>query len=52
MLQNLFFYMDRDFYAGQFTKTLVPTFKGFNEAIAKYFIAWFNKSSVVYCSVW
>lgn len=51
MLQNLFFYMDHDFYAGQFTKTLVPTFRGFNEAIAKYFITWFNKSSVVYCSV-
>ena len=51
MLQNLFFYMDRDFYAGQFTKNLVPKFKGFNEFIAKYFITWFNKSSVVYCSV-
>lgn len=57
MLQMKFFYMDRDFYAGQFTKFITPrgsefstlsdgTF--FNENIALYFITWFNRNSGVY----
>ena len=51
MLGMRFFYMADDFYAGQFTKTIFPTFKGFDETVAKYFLAWFNKSSPVYQSV-
>ena len=30
-----FFYMQKDFYAGQFTKTLYPKFNGLNATIAK-----------------
>ena len=48
MLQMKFFYMDHDFYAGQFTKTVVPLFQGFNEAVGQYFAVWFNKSSEKY----
>ncbi len=51
MLGMEFFYMRDDFYAGQFTKTIYPVFKGkelFDEATAEYFLAWFNKSSAVY----
>lgn len=51
MLGMQFFYMKEDFYSGQFTKTLFPKFAGFNETIAKFFLAWFNKSSIVYQSV-
>lgn len=51
MLQMKFFYMDHDFYAGQFTKTIYPKFEHFNEKIAKYFITWFNKYSEKYKSV-
>ena len=51
MLQMKFFYMDHDFYAGQFTKTVFPKFKGFNEKIAQYFITWFNNNSEKFKSV-
>lgn len=40
-----FFYQSHDFYAGQFTKTIFPKFKGLNEKTALWFIAWFNKHS-------
>lgn len=43
MLGMQFFYMPSDFYAGQFTKTVFPKFKEFNEKLAIYFIAFFNK---------
>lgn len=43
-----FFYMSHDFYAGQFTKTVFPKFKGFNWRVALWFISWFNKSSKWY----
>lgn len=43
MLGMQFFYMPSDFYAGQFTKTVFPKFKEFNEKLAMYFIAFFNK---------
>jgi hypothetical protein len=45
MLGMRFFYMERDFYAGQFTKTIFPKFDGLNETNAQYFISWFNKLS-------
>ena len=37
-----FFYMEKDFYAGQFTKTIYPKFENFNKNIAFYFIALLN----------
>ena len=48
MISMNFHYMKHDFYAGQFTKTLVPKFKGFNEHVALYFISILNKYSTVY----
>ena len=48
MMGMRFFYMNSDFYAGQFTKTLFPLFDGFDEDVALYFIAQFNKYSEVY----
>jgi len=43
MIEMRFHYMERDFYAGQFTKTAFPTFSDFNEHIALYFITLFGK---------
>ena len=51
MLGMKFFYMKRDFYAGQFTKTIFPKFSHFNERIALYFIALLNKCSKLFLSV-
>ena len=50
LLQMKFFYINHDFYAGQFTKSVKPLFDGFNEAVGQYFSIWFNKSSEVYKS--
>lgn len=43
MLGMQFFYMQKDFYAGQFTKTCYPKFERFNQKIAHFFIAYLNK---------
>ena len=43
-----FFYMKKDFYAGQFTKTIYPKFDYFNETIAKFFISIFNANKNKY----
>ena len=43
-----FFYMERDFYAGQFTKTLFPRFEGLNRKNVDYFISLLNKHQVIY----
>lgn len=51
MLGMEFFYMAKDFYAGQFTKTIYPKFSNFNEELALYFISLFNKKSEVFKSV-
>lgn len=51
MLGMRFFYMDRDFYAGQFTKTLFPTYDFLNKNNVHYFIALLNKQSDLYKSV-
>ena len=48
MLGMRFFYMESDFYAGQFTKAIIPKFPVFNKKIAQYFITWFNKNEKVY----
>lgn len=51
MLGMRFFYMDSDFYAGQFTKTLFPTYSFLNKNNVQYFIALLNKQSGLYKSV-
>ena len=51
MLGMQFFYMEKDFYAGQFTKTVYPKskkIKKFNRWIAQYFIAHLNKFQKIY----
>ena len=40
--------MDKDFYAGQFTKTLYPKFSIFSQRIAQYFIVLLNKNQKIY----
>lgn len=51
MLGMQFFYMEKDFYAGQFTKTIYPKFANFNSKIAHYFIALLNKNQQIYQGV-
>ena len=48
MLWMQFFYMEKDFYAGQFTKTLFPRFERFNSLLAQYFIALMNKNQKIF----
>ena len=48
MISMRFHYMQHDFYAGQFTKTLLPKFDGFNETIGLYFASILNKHSSYY----
>lgn len=50
MISMKFHYMQHDFYAGQFTKTLIPRFQDFDEKIALYFMAILNKHSAYYQS--
>lgn len=50
MMGMKFFYMEKDFYAGQFTKTIFPKFEGFDEDIALYFVTLLNMNSEVYSS--
>lgn len=50
LLQMSFFYMEHDFYAGQFTKTIFPKFDGFNENVGLFFVTLFNKQSEKYKS--
>lgn len=50
MISMKFHYMPHDFYAGQFTKTLIPIFEGFDETLALFFIAILNKHSSYYQS--
>ena len=40
--------MEKDFYAGQFTKTIYPKFDYFNSKIAQYFIVLLNKNQKIY----
>ena len=51
MLGMQFFYMEKDFYAGQFTKTIFPKFSYFNRKIALYFISLLNKNQKIFQSV-
>ena len=43
-----FFYMEKDFYAGQFTKTIFPKFDNFNKELALFFISIFNANKSKY----
>jgi hypothetical protein len=51
MIEMRFHYMEDDFYAGQFTKTAFPIFKGFNKRIALYFITLFGKYQSIFQSM-
>ena len=54
MLGMQFFYMEKDFYAGQFTKSVYPNRKmiiRFNSNIAQYFIVLLNRFSSLYQGV-
>lgn len=52
MLGMQFFYMEKDFYAGQFTKSIYPKFTHpFNAKIALYFIAQLNKKQRIFQGV-
>lgn len=48
MIAMKFFYMEHDFYAGQFTKTAFPKFEGFDKTTALYFIALLNKHQDIF----
>jgi len=51
MIEMKFHYMERDFYAGQFTKTAFPLFEGFNKRLALYFITLFGKHQSIFQGV-
>lgn len=51
MLGMQFFYMEKDFYAGQFTKTIFPKFDYFNKKVALYFLSLLNKNQKIFQSV-
>lgn len=48
MIAMQFFYMEHDFYAGQFTKTAFPKFDKFNKTIALYFITAISKHKDIF----
>ena len=48
MLWMQFFYMEKDFYAWQFTKTIYPKFNKFNAILAQYFIVLMNKNQKIF----
>ena len=51
MMGMQFFYMEKDFYAGQFTKRAIPKSFSLTKRIANYFIALLNKQQQVFQSV-
>lgn len=51
MIGMQFFYVDRDFYAGQFTKRAIPKGFNLNYKIAMYFISLMNKQQKVFQNV-
>ena len=50
MIATRFFYMDKDFYAGQFTKRAIPIGFSLNSRLANYFITVLNKKSKIFQS--
>ncbi|MCQ2340409.1 MAG: restriction endonuclease subunit S [Paludibacteraceae bacterium] len=51
MLGMQFFYVDHDYYSGQFTKSIRPKDFELDEVLALWFISWFNQSSNYYKSL-
>ena len=51
MIGMQFFYMENDFYAGQFTKRAIPKSFLLTQRIAHYFITLLNKNQLVYQNV-
>lgn len=51
MIAMQFFYMEKDFYAGQFTKRAIPKSFKLNKRIANYFISLLNKHQEVFKNV-
>lgn len=51
MIAMQFFYMEKDFYAGQFTKRAIPKSFLLNEKIAIYFISLLNKNQNIFQNV-
>ncbi|MCR1912958.1 MULTISPECIES: N-6 DNA methylase [Enterococcus] len=43
-----FFYLEKDYYTGQFTKSIVPKFENFERNIGLYFISLFNQNKTYY----
>ena len=50
MIAMRFFYMDKDFYARQFTKRAIPIGFSLNSRLANYFITVLNKKSKIFQS--
>ncbi len=51
MIAMQFFYMDKDFYAGQFTKRAIPKSFTLNNRLANYFISLLNKHQEIFKNV-
>jgi hypothetical protein len=51
MIAMQFFYMQRDFYAGQFTKRAIPKLFSLTPRLANYFISLLNKNQQVFQNV-
>lgn len=48
MMWMQFFYMDKDFYAGQFTKRIIPKWFSLNTSNANFFISLLNKLQPIF----
>ncbi|MGL4908199.1 MAG: restriction endonuclease subunit S [Bacteroidales bacterium] len=48
MIAMQFFYMQKDFYAGQFTKRAIPKSFALTQRVANYFISLLNKSQQIF----
>lgn len=51
MIAMQFFYMENDFYAGQFTKRAVPKYFSLNRSLALYFTTLLNRIAPTFQSV-
>lgn len=51
MMGMQFFYMQKDFYAGQFTKRAIPKTFSLNKKLAIYFISLLNKNKNVFQAI-
>ena len=51
MIAMKFFYMQKDFYAGQFTKRAIPKSFSLSQRVASYFISLLNKNQKIFQNV-